>query len=95
MEEAPSPMACVDGILSTDGCPVCHSNEHKLVDCKSQDIQTMVRMLKEMAEKEQKATSMGTSSGFGVGLALTHRVRFFGILALLGGLLTFSTANPS
>lgn len=64
MEEEPAAMTpckrkiaeCVDGILSADKCPVCHSSEHKLVDCKSQDVQKMVRMLKEMAESEGKAT---------------------------------------
>ena len=39
----------------TDGCPVCHSKEHKLADCQSQDVQTMVRMLKEVVESEGAA----------------------------------------
>ena len=31
------------GILSTDDCPVCHTQEHKLVDCQNPEAKAMVR----------------------------------------------------
>ncbi|CAJ1456082.1 unnamed protein product, partial [Effrenium voratum] len=64
---------CADGILSTDDCPVCHANDHKLVDCQNPEAKTMVRLLKGIAEGEKKIPSgdskkASSSSASGGGL---------------------------
>ena len=78
METEPTPRKrklaeCADGILSTDDCPVCHANDHKLVDCQNPEAKTMVRLLKGIAEGEKKIPSgdskkASSSSASGGGL---------------------------
>ena len=38
-------------------CPVCHTKEHKLVDCPNPEANPMVRLLKDIADGEKKAPS--------------------------------------
>ena len=45
------------GILSTDNCPVCHTQEHNLVDCPNPEAKSMVRLLKDIAEGKKNTPS--------------------------------------
>ena len=56
---------CASGILSTDDCPVCHTSEHRLVDCQRQEAQTLVWVLKQMKEEEKKAAPKDSKNGGG------------------------------
>lgn len=44
----------INEILSTDRCPVCSSNEHKLIDCEEDETKAVVKTLRAMARQEQK-----------------------------------------